>query len=390
MKIVFAPDSYKGSLSAKRICQLLDLAARNVLGECETVSIPVSDGGEGAADVVVAAAGGRYRQVVVRGPLGEPVEAKYGIFPEKPVESGFENGVREAAIIEMAAASGLPLVRPEERNVRRASTFGTGQMIRDALEQGIRHFHIAIGGSATNDGGIGCAAALGVRFLGEDGTELEAVPENLGKIRKVDLSGLHPAVERSEFTVICDVTNPLLGETGATRIFGPQKGASSEDLEFLETGMTNYANILKAAFGRDIAASPGAGAAGGLGAGLMAFTGAKLRRGIDTILKLLDFDRVIQGADLVITGEGMMDGQSVFGKVPSGVGRAARKQGIPCVAIVGGMGKNAARIYDCGVDAIITTINGAMSVEAAMENAEELFLDAAERMFRMIAVGRRL
>lgn len=376
MKLVFAPDSYKGSLSAERICELLDITAKKVFGECETIGIPVSDGGEGASDVVVAAKNGQFREVEVCGPMGKKVTAKYGIFDG------------DSAIIEMAAASGLPLVPTTERNVRRATTYGTGELIRDALDLGIRKFNIAIGGSATNDGGIGCAAALGVRFLDETGGELEAVPENLGKISRIVLDGVHPAVKEAEFTVICDVTNPLLGATGATRIFGPQKGAAPEDQEFLEEGMTNYARILEETFGRDIAGTPGAGAAGGLGAGLMAFTDAKLKRGIETILGILDFDHVIQGADLVVTGEGRMDYQSVFGKVPFGVGMAAKKQGIPCVAIVGGMGKDASDIYEYGVDSIITTVNGAMSVEEAMENAEEMFLNAAERMFRLIRVGR--
>lgn len=378
MKLVFAPDSYKGSLSAERICELLDITAKKVFGECETVSIPVSDGGEGASDVVIAARKGQFREVEVYGPMGKKVAAKYGIFDG------------DSAIIEMATASGLPLVPVAERNVRRASTYGTGELIRDALDLGIRKFNVAIGGSATNDGGIGCAAALGVRFLDAAGAELEAVPENLGKICRIDMDGLHPAVTESVFTVICDVTNPLLGETGATRIFGPQKGATAEDQEFLEAGMTNYARVLEETFGRDIAGTAGAGAAGGLGAGLMAFANAKLKRGIETILGILDFDHVIEGADLVVTGEGRMDYQSVFGKVPFGVGMAAKKQGIPCVAIVGGMGKDASDIYAYGVDAIITTVNGAMPVEEAMENAEELFLNAAERMFRFIRVGRSM
>lgn len=375
MKIVFAPDSYKGSLSAERICQLLDRAAKKVLGDCETVGIPVSDGGEGAAGVVVAATKGHFRRLSVCGPMGTPVEAKYGIF----------HG--DCAMIEMAEASGLPLVAAEERNVRRATTFGTGELIRDALEQGIRKFHIAIGGSATNDGGIGCAAALGVRFFDEMERELEPIPENLGHISRIDTSGIHKAVKEADFTVICDVTNPLLGETGATRIFGPQKGATPEDQEFLEAGMTNYAAVLEKTFGKDIAGIPGAGAAGGLGAGLMAFAGATLQRGIETILDILEFDRVIAGADLVITGEGRMDNQSVYGKVPSGVGMAAKKQGIPCVAIVGGMGTGASDIYEYGVDSVITTINGIMTIEEAMEHAEELFLNAAERLFRMVRVG---
>lgn len=378
MKIIFAPDSFKGTLSAERICELLDEKAKLVFPRCETVGIPVSDGGEGAVDVVVSAAKGVYRTIVVRGPMGKPVQAKYGIFHEN------------CAIIEMATASGLPLVPVSERNIRRASTYGTGELIADALNQGIRKFHIAIGGSATNDGGIGCAAALGAKFLDRDGQELEAIPENLSKICSIDRANVNPYIKESSFTVMCDVTNPLLGETGATYIFGPQKGATEEDKVFLEQGMKNYARVLQKTFGKDIASVPGAGAAGGLGAGLMAFTDARLNRGIETILEILDFDRVIAGADLIVTGEGMMDYQSVYGKVPFGVGMAAKKKKIPCVAVVGGMGRNASDLYAYGVDSIITTINGAMPIEQALENAEELFSDAAERLFRMVSVGMQI
>lgn len=375
MKIVFAPDSFKGTLSADRICELLDEKAKLIFPGCETVGIPVSDGGEGAVDVVVSATKGEFREIVAKGPMGKDVNAKYGIFH------------KDSAIIEMATASGLPLVPVEERDVRRASTYGTGELIADALEQGIRKFHIAIGGSATNDGGIGCAAALGVRFLDENGQELEALPVNLHKIHFIDMSHINPHVQESDFVVMCDVTNPLLGETGATYIFGPQKGADEEDKKFLEAGMENYAKVLEKTFGKDIASTPGAGAAGGLGAGLMAFVNARLNRGIETVLGILDFDHVIEGADLVVTGEGMMDYQSVYGKVPFGVGSAAKKQNIPCVAIVGGMGKDAANIYEYGVDSIITTINGAMPIEDALDRAEELFSNAAERLLRMVRVG---
>lgn len=375
MKIVFAPDSFKGTLSAEKICRLLDEKAKQIFPGCETVGIPISDGGEGAADVIVSATGGSFRTVSVHNPMGKVIQAKYGIFHEN------------CAILEMAAASGLPLVPVNERNIRKVSTYGTGELIADALDQGIRRFHIAIGGSATNDGGIGCAAALGVKFLDADGEELEAIPENLPRIASIDQTHIHPSVKKSEFTVLCDVTNPLLGETGATYVFGTQKGASEDDKRFLERGMGNYAKILQETFGKDIAAVPGAGAAGGLGAGLMAFTDARLKSGIHTVLELLEFDRAIEGADLIITGEGMIDEQSVYGKVPYGVGMAAKRQNIPCVAIVGGMGGNAAAIYEYGVDAIITTINGAMPIEQACEHAEELFLDAAERMFRMVKIG---
>lgn len=378
MKIIFAPDSFKGTLSADRICELLKEKAELIFPGCETVGIPVSDGGEGASDVVIAATNGEFREITVKDPLGRDISARYGIFRG------------DSAIIEMATASGLPLLSRDELDVRHASTYGTGQLIADALDTGIRKFHIAIGGSATNDGGMGCAAALGARFLDKEGKELEPVPVNLGKIQEIDLSKMHSGIQEAEFVVMCDVTNPLLGESGATYIFGPQKGADDADKKFLEAGMENYAKVLEKTFGRNVAEVAGAGAAGGLGAGLMAFMDARLNRGIDTILSILDFDNVISGADLIVTGEGMMDYQSVFGKVPNGVGLAARKQDIPCVAIVGGMGVNAADIYTCGVDSIITTINGAMPIEKALENAEELFANAAERMFRFIRAGMQI
>lgn len=378
MKIVFAPDSFKGTLSADKICSLLKEKAELIFPGCETVGIPVSDGGEGASEVVIEATRGHFVEVPVQDPLGREIKAQYGIFRENQ------------AIIEMAAASGLPLLSKNELNVRKASTYGTGQLIGDALDRGIRKFSIAIGGSATNDGGMGCAAALGAKFLDENGALLEPLPTNLEKVASIDLKELHPAIEKSEFVVMCDVTNPLLGETGATYIFGPQKGANEEDKKFLEAGLENYARVLEKTFGRNVAETPGAGAAGGLGAGLMAFVNATLNRGIDTILNILDFDHVIEGADLVVTGEGMMDYQSVFGKVPNGVGLAAKKQNIPCVAIVGGMGRDAANIYSCGVDSIITTINGAMPIEQALEQAEELFSNGAERLFRMVRVGMKI
>lgn len=378
MKIVFAPDSFKGSLTAERICELLEEKARLIFPGCETLGIPVSDGGEGAVGVVVSAAKGRYCTAQVHDPMGKKIEAVYGIFHE------------DRAIIEMAEASGLTLVPEKERNVRRANTFGTGELIADALEQGIRRFYIAIGGSATNDGGIGCAAALGARFFDEEGAELSPVPENLIKIKKIDISQMKPSLKEAEFTVMCDVTNPLVGKTGATYIFGLQKGASGEDILFLEEGMRNYGKVLCETFGRDFSAVPGAGAAGGLGAGLLAFAQAELQKGIECILSILNFHQLIQDADLIVTGEGRMDHQSVYGKVPFGVGMAAKKYGIPCAAIVGSMGKGAEELYACGVDSVITTVNGVMPIEEALENAEELFLNGAERMFRFIRAGMNM
>ncbi len=378
MKLVFAPDSYKGSLSAEQICGLLTQAAREVWPECETVSLPVSDGGEGALEAVLRAVDGRYQSVRVSDPMGMQILASYGIYQEN------------RAIIEMAAASGLPLVEPQRRDIRRASTYGTGQMILDALEHGCQNLTIAIGGSATNDGGLGCMAALGARFFDEAARELEPLPEFLGRIARIDLEQFHPLARMIKTTVICDVTNPLLGPEGAAFVFGPQKGASKEDQEFLEKGMARYANVLERTFGRDFAKIPGAGAAGGLGAGLMAFLDARLQSGIETILDILEFDRVLEGADLVVTGEGRTDSQSVRGKVLSGVGMAAKNRQIPCIALVGGMGEGAMEICRYGVDSLMTTINGPMTIEAAMANAEELFLNAARRMFAMIQAGRRI
>lgn len=378
LKFVFAPDSFKGSLSAEKICSLLKNIAEKIFPDCETISIPMSDGGEGAVSVVTSAMGGEIRTVPVKGPMGTIVNAQYGVF-----------GINHA-IIEMAAASGLLLVPTDERDILRASTYGTGQLIRSALDDGYKNIYIAIGGSATNDGGIGCAAALGVRFLDAAGRELDPIPANLEKIADIDITDLHAGIPCANITVMCDVTNPLLGSEGATYIFGPQKGATKKQQKLLEKGLTNYAAVLERKFGVNVNEIPGSGAAGGLGAGLLVFLNGHLKRGIDTIMDILSFDEKICGADLVITGEGKMDYQSVYGKVASGVAMEAKKQNIPCVAIVGGMGKDASDLYKYGVESIITTINAAIPIETAMEQAEELFVNAAERMFRMIRVGMEM
>lgn len=378
LKFVFAPDSFKGSLSAEKICSLLKNIAEKIFPDCETISIPMSDGGEGAVSVVTSAMGGEIRTVPVKGPMGTIVNAQYGVF-----------GINHA-IIEMAAASGLLLVPTDERDILRASTYGTGQLIRSALDDGYKNIYIAIGGSATNDGGIGCAAALGVRFLDAAGRELDPIPANLEKIADIDITDLHAGIPCANITVMCDVTNPLLGSEGATYIFGPQKGATKKQQKLLEKGLTNYAAVLERKFGVNVNEIPGSGAAGGLGAGLLVFLNGHLKRGIDTIMDILSFKEKIYGADLVITGEGKMDDQSAYGKVASGVGMEAKKQNIPCVAIVGGMGKDASDLYKYGVESIITTINAAIPIETAMEQAEELFVNAAERMFRMIRVGMEM
>ncbi|HIT62953.1 MAG TPA: glycerate kinase [Candidatus Ventrimonas merdavium] len=377
MRFLFASDSFKGTLTSEQIIRLLSQAAEEIFPGCETAGVPVADGGEGTVDAVVTATGGEYRKVTVHGPLMEEVTASYGVF----------HG--DSAIIEMAAASGLPMVPNEKRNPLNTTTYGTGELIKDALDQGYRKLSIAIGGSATNDGGMGAMRALGVRFLDENGAELEGFGADLEKVADIDMSGLHPAVAEAEITVMCDVNNPLTGPDGATYTFGKQKGGTPEILDRLEAGMKQYAAVMRE-HGMDVEQMAGAGAAGGLGAALCGYLHANLKSGIETVLDLIDFNGLLEGTDLVVTGEGRIDWQSAFGKVPSGIGMRCKAKNVPAVAIVGGMGNGAEKIYEFGIDSILPTINGAMDLEEALERAEELYANAADRMFRMVRAGMRL
>lgn len=378
MRFLFASDSFKGSLSSEKIIKLLKESAENVFPGCETRGVPIADGGEGTVDAVIAVTKGEKRVIEVHGPLMENVESSYGIF----------HG--DCAIIEMAAASGLPMVSPEKRNPLNTTTYGTGELIRDALDQGYQKISIAIGGSATNDGGMGAMRALGIRFLDAEGKELEGRGSDLAKVVDIDSTNLHSAVAEAEFTVMCDVNNPLTGPKGATYTFGKQKGGTPEILDELEMGMKNYAMVIQKKFGINVDSIAGAGAAGGLGAALCVFLNAEMKSGIETVLDLIDFDGLLEETDLVVTGEGQIDWQSAFGKVPSGIGQRCQAKGIPAVAVVGGMGSGAEKIYEFGVESIIPTINGAMEMEEALERAEELYRGATERMFRMIRVGMKI
>lgn len=377
MKFLFASDSFKGSLTSQQIMDILTAAARKHFRDCETAGLPVADGGEGTVDAVIAAVKGSMETVDVHGPLMEMETAFYGKINDR------------SAIIEMAAASGLPLVPTDKRNPMKTTSIGTGELIRDALDKGYREISIAIGGSATNDGGMGAMTALGVRFLDKEGNELAGAGEDLIKVASIDVSKIHPAVAETEFTVMCDVNNPLTGEHGATYTFGIQKGADEEKLKSLETGMKNYASVIREQLGVDVDTIPGSGAAGGLGAALKVFLHANLKSGIETVLDLIDFNSYLEGTDLVITGEGRMDWQSAFGKVPSGIGLRCKAQNIPVIAVVGGMGKGAQDLYGYGISSIIPTVNGPMPVEEAMERAEELYADAADRMFRILKTGMK-
>lgn len=378
MKFLFASDSFKGTLSSRRTAELLTRAAQEIFPDCECRCLEVADGGEGTTEAVLSAAGGRRMEAMVCGPLWERRKACYAAL----------DGRR--AVMEMAAASGLPLVPAELRDPRNTTSYGTGELIRDALDKGFRDLSIAIGGSATNDGGIGCMRALGVRFLDEDGNELSGCGGDLIKIRSIDRSGLDPRLRDTHVTVMCDVTNPLCGENGATHTFGKQKGGTPEILDELEAGMENYRELLRREFGIDMDEEPGAGAAGGLGAALLSFLRAELRSGIETVLDLIEFDKKLEGVSLVVTGEGRADWQSAFGKVMQGVGRRCLRQGVPAVAIVGSMGDGAEQIFDYGIESMITTVNGVMPLEEALERAEELYLGAARRLFRMLRAARSL
>ena len=376
MKFLFASDSFKGSLSSQKTAELLAKAAREIFPDCQCDSIVVADGGEGTTAAVLAATNGKKLPVQVHGPLWEDITSNYGMLDENRAV--------------MDAASGLPLVPEEKRDPRYTTSYGTGEMIADALRRGFRDISIAIGGSATNDGGIGCIRALGGKFLDENNQELKGCGEDLMKIRKIDLSGLNPLIKECKFTVMCDVTNPLCGKDGATYTFGRQKGATLEIQNDLEAGMCNYRDIIKEQFDLDMDNIPGSGAAGGLGTALMVFLNGTLKSGIETVLDLVDFDEHLKDVDIVVTGEGATDWQSVFGKVMQGVGVHCKKRHIPAVAIVGSMGSGAEDIFDYGIESIITTVNNIMPLSDALNHAEELYLGAARRMFRLLKAGMQM
>lgn len=378
MKLVFASDSFKGSLSSEETIRLLTRAAHEVFGSCECLGTAIADGGEGTAEAVIAARAGHKIKLQVQGPLLTPIDSFYGHLNE------------EQAILEMAAASGLPLVPDALRDPRKTSSYGTGELIRNALERGYTDITIAIGGSATNDGGTGCMRALGVRFLDAQGQELAGRGEDLARIAAIDCSGLHPAAASAHFTVMCDVNNPLCGPTGATYTFGRQKGGTPEILDELEAGMQHYREKLIEFMHCDPNEIPGSGAAGGLGAALCVFLNAELKSGIETVLQLIDFDALIEDADLVVTGEGRTDWQSCYGKVLYGVGQHCAARNIPVLALSGGLGEGAEKILEYGISSLMTTVNGIMPLEEAIANAESLYYQAAIRMFSMVNIGRKM
>ncbi|MBQ6582487.1 MAG: glycerate kinase [Mogibacterium sp.] len=373
MNVLIAPDSFKGSLTAIEVCEIIGRAAREVLPDCTVTPIPIADGGEGTVDSVLTAVAGSRIPVKVHDPLGRRITACYGILGDG------------TAVMEMAAASGLTLVTREERDVLHSNTFGTGEMLLDAVRRGADPILIGIGGSATNDGGIGMAAALGARFLDGSGAELSPVPASLSSIRKIDLSGIPAEISEARIVILSDVRNPLLGPDGATAVYGPQKGVTPGMIHPLDQAMEHYIVLLEQTTGKQIRDIPGAGAAGGLGAGLLAFTRAEIRSGVDAVLEITEFDRKLQDADLVVTGEGRMDAQSAYGKVVSGIGRRCRDAGVPCVAVVGSTGPGYERLREYGILRVYPAAQD-LPLAEAMARAPELCYEAACRAFA--GIGR--
>lgn len=378
MKVVIAPDSFKGSRSSTDVAADIEKGLRRVFPDAQVVKLPIADGGEGTVEAFLQGAGGTYHHTQVAGPMGAPVTAQYGVLPDG------------TAVIEMAAAAGLPLVPEEQRNPLHATTYGVGQLMLAALDRGCRRMIVGLGGSATNDGGIGMARALGVSFLDGDGRELAGTPDDLLRLADVRIQGMDPRITGTAITLASDVRSPLCGPRGASAVFGPQKGADPAAVQTLDAALAHLAAVVQEKLGVDCMDTPGAGAAGGLGYGLMAFCGARMQSGIQAVMEHMDMDRHLEGCSLVITGEGRLDGQSAFGKVPVGVAQRAKERGIPVLAIVGGMGDGAGAVYDCGVDSIMTTVNRAMPLEEAMADAGRLLEDAAERAMRIIRMGMGL
>lgn len=372
MKLVFASDSFKGTLGSARIAELLGKAAREVFGEVETVNIALADGGEGTVDAVLASSDAKALTAEVHGPLMDPVEAKFALFDDG------------RAVIEMASASGLTLVPDGRLDPLEATSFGTGELLAAALDAGARDITIGIGGSATNDGGMGFLKALGAVFYDSEGAPLEGRGRDLIRVARIDTSGLDSRLADTRLTAMCDVDNPLTGEAGATYVYGPQKGASGEALELLEKGMQNYRDVIKAFAGVDCDEIPGAGAAGGIGAALCALLGAELKPGIGIMLDLTGFNDAIEGADLVISGEGRADFQSVHGKVLHGIGKRAQEKGVPVTAIVGSLGEGWEGLLKCGIDKVIPLVQGSVTLEDAMNRSEEVYYDTALSYFRTV------
>ncbi len=378
MRVVIAPNAFKGSLSAVEAAEAIAEGVRVAASDADVVLVPIADGGDGTVDALVAATGGEHRTLRVRGPLGDPVDADYGLI----------NG-GSTAVIEMAKAAGLALVPPGKRDPRITTTYGVGELLQHAYDAGARHFIVGIGGSATNDGGAGMAQALGYHLLDENGLELHPGGQALKRLARIHVGGVHANWKEAEVDVACDVTNPLTGPSGASAVYGPQKGATPEMVAELDAALEHFAEIIRRDLGVDVAQRPGAGAAGGLGAGLVAFSAARLRPGAEMVMKALRLDERLAGAQLVITGEGRLDSQTTrFGKGPAAVARHARQAGIPVVALGGSIADEAElRLLFDGLEATVVV---PCTLDEAIAQARPLLVAASTRLMRVLLTGRRL
>ncbi len=374
-KCVVVSDSFKGTVSSREICAIAQQVIPRHFPACEVICIPVADGGEGTVDCFVQAMGAQRVGVTVTNALGEKSAAAYA-------------RLGELAIIEMAAAAGLPQVGAL-RCPGTATTYGVGELIAHAVDSGCRRILLGLGGSATNDGGCGCAAALGVRFYDADGQSFVPVGDTLGRIARIDTAEAAALLRSVEITVMCDVTNPLYGPTGAAYVFAPQKGADAEKVKSLDAGLRHFGDVIRSQYGLDVGAMPGAGAAGGMGAGCVALLGGTIQSGIDAVLDVTGFDRQLEGADLVITGEGSIDSQSADGKVVSGVARRTKAKGVPLIAIAGGIADSAGAVYDIGVSAMFSTDRAALPVDMLGARSPGDYEATLSDIMSLIAIAER-
>ena len=375
-RVLIATDSFKGSASSAHAGELIASGVRRACGDAQTRVVPIADGGEGTVDALVGGLGGTKRRVNVQGPLGKTVTATYGLLPGG------------AAVIETAAAAGITLSSCSEQDALRASTYGVGQLVSDALDQGVRRIYIGLGGSATSDGGAGLACALGARLLDATGDPVEPGLAGLRDAVRIDMAGFDRRAQMTEIILLTDVTNPLCGLDGAIRIYGEQKGVPTARLGELDTWMVCYAGVVDHATHTDVSRLPGAGAAGGLGFGLAAFCGARIERGIEAVLDAVRFDEMLRGVDLVITGEGRMDAQTAQGKAPVGVARRAHSKGIPVVAVVGSRADDLGGVYGQGIGLVIPAVTAPCTLAEAFARTERSLPLAGETAMRAFLLGR--
>ena len=374
--IVLAPDSFKESMTAKEVCEAMERGIRTANSQIRCIHVPMADGGEGTMQSLVDATGGRVYSKEVVGPLGNNVVAEYGIL-----------GNGEIGVIEMASASGIHLVDSEKRNPLITTTFGTGQLIKACLDKGVKKLLIGIGGSATNDGGAGFIQALGGRSLDENGDDLSYGGGALAKLHTIDLSNLDERLKYVSVEVACDVNNPLCGKEGASYVFGPQKGATREMIEILDQNLSHYAEVIKEQLGKDVISKAGAGAAGGLGAGLMAFLDVKLKSGIEMVIEYANLEEKVRDADMVWTGEGSIDFQTQYGKTPLGVAMIAKKYNKSVIALAGRVGNDIDVLYDKGIDAIFGIMRGVTSIEEALVKGPENVEKTSENIIRLLNIS---